>query len=416
MVEALSPSLLLDDAAFRALVTDLLGSHRVIGPRQRDFSIVLDTIDDAHDLAAGVTLEQAPGSCRITPLAEGDDRRFAWAVGPDSARPLQQPRERTLFTARVDGSTVDPEPPTATTDGRPLAVVGLRPCDLAGVSVLHNVLGGWAGPDDPAGGESQRPFVVAVNCTDPAGTCFCASMGTGPELAQEHSARADIVMWERAAAPGTGAGPTYLVTHTSERGQALVDAVATTRAASADAEWVKQARAESIGRMGRRLNTQQLPERLAQTLDSARWDDVADRCLSCGNCTLVCPTCFCSSAHDSSSLDGSSVMRSERWDTCFSLDHSHVHGGSVRSETRDRYRQWLTHKLSSWWGQFGESGCVGCGRCIAWCPVGIDIVEEANALSVEAIEGGAAGTSANGESETIGATAVLVRMRKEHER
>ena len=136
------------------------------------------------------------------------------------------------------------------------------------------------------------------------------------------------------------------------------------------------------------------------TLESRRWDEIAERCLSCGNCTMVCPTCFCSSIHDTSTPDGSVVSRTQRWDSCFSLEHSYVHGGSVRSGTSDRYRQWLTHKLSTWWGQFGESGCIGCGRCITWCPVGIDLVEEANALHAEAATTHAAATGAQGDAGT----------------
>ncbi|MCZ7631277.1 MAG: 4Fe-4S dicluster domain-containing protein [Microthrixaceae bacterium] len=147
-----------------------------------------------------------------------------------------------------------------------------------------------------------------------------------------------------------------------------------------DLDWAEASTADAAARMGLRLHTEGLPGALMATLDSQRWCEVGSRCLSCGNCTMVCPTCFCSSVHDESSLSGSTVSRVQRWDSCFSLDHSYIHGGSVRSGTSDRYRQWLTHKLSTWWGQFGESGCVGCGRCISWCPVGIDLVEEANAL------------------------------------
>jgi Fe-S-cluster-containing hydrogenase component 2 len=162
--------------------------------------------------------------------------------------------------------------------------------------------------------------------------------------------------------------------------------------------------------MGRRLETVGLAEGLMATLDSARWDDVAARCLSCGNCTMVCPTCFCSSVHDESSLDGTSVSRVQRWDSCFTLEHSFIHGGSVRSGTSDRYRQWLTHKLSTWWGQFGESGCVGCGRCISWCPVGIDLVEEANGLLAEAPSVEAAADEATESSWSV--TDVLVKRRE----
>ena len=142
-------------------------------------------------------------------------------------------------------------------------------------------------------------------------------------------------------------------------------------------------------RMGRELDTTGLRELLQDSLEHPRWDEVAERCLTCGNCTMVCPTCFCTTVEDVTDLSGEQAERWRSWDTCFSLDHSYVHGGSVRPTGRSRYRQWLTHKLGTWWDQFGTSGCVGCGRCIAWCPVGIDITEEAEALRTPP-DGGAA--------------------------
>ena len=119
---------------------------------------------------------------------------------------------------------------------------------------------------------------------------------------------------------------------------------------------------------------------LKRNYEHPHWADVAQRCLSCANCTLVCPTCFCGTVEDRSSLDGAEAERWRRWDSCFSLDFSYLHGGAVRTEVASRYRQWITHKLSHWHDQFGMSGCVGCGRCIGWCPVGIDITAEVAAL------------------------------------
>ena len=101
--------------------------------------------------------------------------------------------------------------------------------------------------------------------------------------------------------------------------------------------------------------------------------------MACGNCTLVCPTCFCATVQDTTDVSGT-VERDREWASCFDVEHSYLHGGSVRETTRARYRQWMTHKLSTWWDQFGTSGCVGCGRCVTWCPVGIDITEEAAAI------------------------------------
>ena len=132
-----------------------------------------------------------------------------------------------------------------------------------------------------------------------------------------------------------------------------------------------------------RLDTSDLPELLYKNLEHPRWDDVAERCLSCTNCTMVCPTCFCHSIEDVPDLDSQRSERVRLWDSCFNFDHAHTAGGNMRPDIRSRYRQWLTHKLASWIDQYGVSGCVGCGRCITWCPVAIDITEE-----VAAIRGG----------------------------
>lgn len=365
------------------MVAGIVATHRTVGPSVRNGTIVLAEIDSPDDLTAGVTLDQAPGSCRVVPLPNADQRRFAWAVGPDSAKSRQHPAERTLFSAEMGADGFSVGPPDAAesarrggTPERPPAMIGLRPCDMAAVGVLDRVLGG-----DSMGGID--PLVVVVNCAEPGGTCFCVSMETGPSLAPGLADQVDIVLWER----GTDNAPEYLLTPTSGRGAHLLDrldALRTRPATAADARWAEASTADAAARMGRRLETVGLAEGLMATLDSGRWDDVGARCLSCGNCTMVCPTCFCSSVHDESSLEGSTVSRIQRWDSCFTLDHSFIHGGSVRNGTSDRYRQWLTHKLSTWWGQFGESGCVGCGRCISWCPVRIDLVEEANALLDEA--------------------------------
>lgn len=138
--------------------------------------------------------------------------------------------------------------------------------------------------------------------------------------------------------------------------------------------------AETEAAQTRTMPDADLQTALPALFDSPRWSEIADRCLGCTNCTLVCPTCFCSTVEDTSALDGTAATRSRRWDSCFTMDFSSVHGAPIRASTASRYRQWLTHKFATWHDQFGSSGCVGCGRCITWCPVGIDITTEVRAL------------------------------------
>jgi ferredoxin len=229
---------------------------------------------------------------------------------------------------------------------------------------------GGAHPDDRYAARRDGAFVVAVECGAPASTCFCPSMGTGP------SARGafDLALTEL-----VDGGHRFHVQVGSEAGAAVMARVPHRATEESDRSARQDVLEDAEARMGRSLDTADLPGLLARNLEHPRWEEVAKRCLSCGNCTLVCPTCFCSDVSDVSDVSGT-VERQRRWASCFDLDHSWLHGGPVRPTTASRYRQWLTHKLSTWWDQFDESGCVGCGRCLTWCPVGIDLTEEAAAI------------------------------------
>ncbi len=166
----------------------------------------------------------------------------------------------------------------------------------------------------------------------------------------------------------------------TEKGAAVLAQLPHSPAADALVGEARRKVADCAGKMGRSLKTAGLKTLLYENMNHERWQHVADRCLTCGNCTMVCPTCFCTTVEDTTGLDGQTAERWRKWDSCFTLDFAYIHGGSVRTTARSRYRQWMTHKLASWEDQFGRSGCVGCGRCITWCPVGIDITEEVAAM------------------------------------
>jgi ferredoxin len=369
---ALSPADRAVDELIRALVRR---GFVVIAPTVRDGAIVLDEVRDVSALPMGWTDEQEAATYR---LRRGDDRSlFAYAVGPSSPRRFLSPPRRTLWSAvRVghDGfELVDDvvEPP-------PYAFVGVRACELAAIGVQDRVLRDGPHPDPSYVAARERAFFVGVNCGSPAATCFCTSMGTGPAIGSGH----DLAVTELL----DGARHELVVEAGSERGAELLaelqSIVSWRTATDDDIAAVSDIVSGSVERMTRRLDPVGARDVLISNLEHPRWDDVAQRCLSCTNCTLVCPTCFCSAVEDVSSLDGDRAERVQRWDSCFTLGHSTLHGaGSVRGDTRSRYRQWLTHKLSTWWDQFDESGCVGCGRCIAWCPAGIDLTVEVAAIA-----------------------------------
>lgn len=352
--------------------------YEVIGPRSRDGAIVYEPLESTADLPVGIVDEQDGGHYRLSRSV--DDTLFAYAVGPHAWKRTLYPPRQTLWTAAREadgGFTVEttPTPPTRH------AFLGVRPCDLRAIAVQDRVFGvaGHTGgaadaprfTDTGYAGRRADAFVVAVNCGRPAGTCFCVSMGGGPRAEDGY----DLAITEL-----TGDGRhDFLIESGSGRGDALLGRLPGRDAETPDIEAAEAVIRDARSRIGREM-VPGVAGLLAANLEHPRWDAVAERCLSCANCTMVCPTCFCSTMEDVTDLSGTRTERVRRWDSCFTLDFSYIHGGSIRRETRSRYRQWITHKLSTWHDQFGTSGCTGCGRCITWCPVGIDITEEARAI------------------------------------
>jgi ferredoxin len=350
------------DELIAALIAD---GYRVIGPTVRDEAIVLAELRSGADLPSGWGVDVAPGRYRLRRRA--DEAVFGHSAGPQSWKQFLHPPRRLLWSADGEGFSAPEEAAPG-----PYAFVGVRACDLAAIATLGTVLSG--GRDSSYARRRRGLFVVAVGCTEPGGVCFCASMGTGPAPGPGY----DLSLTERI----DGDGHRFVVNVGSDDGQRVIDKVSHRAAAESEVAAARAAVEAAAGRMGREMPPVDLRDLLARNHESPLWEEVADRCLTCGNCTMVCPTCFCVTAEDSTDLTGEHAERWQHWASCFELDFSYLHGGSVRSSGASRYRQWITHKLSTWHDQFGASGCVGCGRCIAWCPVGIDITEEAGKLAL----------------------------------
>jgi len=352
-------------ALFQALQAK---GYQIVGPTLHDGAIVYDRLHGVDDLPIGWTDRQGAGKYRLE--RRSDEALFGYTVGPFSWKKFLFPARERLWTASRDGSsfTVAPEP----VDGPSLAFLGMRACELAAVAVQDRVFMG--GPvADPGYAARRRGILrIAVQCGQAGGTCFCVSMGTGPGVRQG----ADLVLTEI-----LGEGRHYfLIEVGSPEGAAVLGDLPLKPAAAADATRAETIVAHTAASMGRTLDTEGIHDVLMTNLDHPRWEVVARRCLSCTNCTMACPTCFCSNQEEVPSLSVEKVERWRRWDSCFNLGHTEMHGQAVRKTTMSRYRQWLTHKLATWQDQFGTSGCVGCGRCITWCPVGIDLTEEVAAI------------------------------------
>ena len=340
----------------------------MIGPTVRDQAIVYDEIASTADLPEGWTDEQEGGTYRLR--RREDSALFGFNVGPNSWKSHLFPATLKLWHARrgEDGEIAFSEEEREQVD---YAFVGVRSCDLAAIGIQDRVLigNGYTDPDYEA--RRREAFIVAVNCGKAGNTCFCVSMDTGPKARQGF----DLALTELLDGEHR-----FLVEVGSERGAELLAEINAGPAAEEDDQAAVEVSERCAAQMGRELETDGIKELLYRNMEHPRWDEVSERCLSCGNCTLVCPTCFCSTVEDVSDLAGEEAERVRQWDSCFTLDHSHVNGGSVHNSPKSRYRQWMTHKLSTWIDQFGTSGCVGCGRCITWCPVAIDITEEAAAI------------------------------------
>ena len=339
---------------------------RLIGPTVRDGAIVCDEIASSADLPAGWTDEQDGGTYRLR--RRGDEALFGYNVGPQSPKRHLFPPSSLLSRVRSEEGVSF----AAAEESAPLAFIGVRSCELHAIAIQDRVFLGGRHPDPLYADRREGAFIVAVNCGQAGGTCFCVSMQTGPRAQSGF----DLALTEL----HDGGRHEFLVEIGTDRGADVMTEVVSRAAQPADVTTADQIIERTAASMGRQMDTSGIKDLLYANFEHPRWEEVASRCLACGNCTMACPTCFCFSVENVSDLTGGEDELQRSWDSCFTMDHSYLHGGAVRVSNRSRYRQWMTHKLATWIDQFGTSGCVGCGRCITWCPVGIDITEEVQAI------------------------------------
>ena len=346
----------------------LLGEHyRCIGPQINEGTISyrevqgLDTLRGYHD-------QQSPGRYRLE--TSSSPRLFAWANGAQAIKPWLFPPREVLWQSQQDeqGRLKFHEPQA---QAEALAIIGVRACDLAALQIHDQHFLDNGKRDEAYQRRREKLFLVAVNCSHPAATCFCASTGDGPSAEQGF----DLVLDELDEG--------YVIRSGTESGAAYLRRLALQPITDEQRKTVMVQQQAAIARQERSLPGRDLQAALFARLDQPDWQQVGEQCLACGNCTSVCPTCFCYSELDAPQLDGRSADHLRQWDSCFAEGHSYIHGWTIRAQTAQRYRQWMTHKLGSWHEQYGRSGCVGCGRCITWCPVGIDFTRVATQLCHE---------------------------------
>ncbi|MGI9666402.1 MAG: 4Fe-4S dicluster domain-containing protein [Acidimicrobiia bacterium] len=337
--------------------------YTVVAPTVREGTIVLDRVSSSEELPIGWHDSHEPGMYRAAPSA--DHTYFGYTLGPRTAKHYLFPPQQTMLTIEhaETGLRFAPEPPPT----ERYAFVGLRACELAAVAVQDTVFVDSPFTDSAYLERRRHSFTVGINCAVAGGTCFCTSMGTGPRCSSGY----DLVVTEI----DDENGHRFIVEVGTEDGAEVLAALNGTDMTAADTELVEGIVARTEASISRDVPATEAYDALVSNLEHPIWDEIANRCLSCTNCTLVCPTCFCSTTEDATDLEGTAI-RGRRWDSCFNSEFSYLHGHPVRSSTRSRYRQWMTHKLAYWHDQFDSSGCVGCGRCITWCPAHIDFAEE----------------------------------------
>jgi Pyruvate/2-oxoacid:ferredoxin oxidoreductase delta subunit len=246
------------------------------------------------------------------------------------------------------------EPVEALTAKR--VVLGIRPCDARACQLLDHVFAG-AEYADPYWSEKRRQTtLVALGCTDPCQTCFCTSVGSGPFDGRG----VDVVL--------TDIGDGYVAETNSERGHALLETL--TDASQNQIEAASKAKVRAREAVKEPFELDGIVDTLYSLFDDEVWYEVQQSCLGCGVCTFLCPTCHCFDIVDE-------AQRGERvrnWDTCmFRIYSQEASGHNPRPTNVERTRQRILHKYAYFIEWFDEVGCTGCGRCVRYCPAGIDI-------------------------------------------
>jgi len=342
--------------------------YQVIGPTLGEGAIVYNDLNSTENLPIGWTDEQDGGAYRLK--KRNDKAFFGYTVGPHSWKKYLLPSELRLWKIKRNGSSF--QMVTENESSRKFAFIGVRSCDIHAISIQDKVFINGQYIDQHYKLQRKDTFIVAVNCGKAGGTCFCVSMNTGPRATFGF----DLAMTEILE----GENHYFLIETGTELGAEILQVIPHKEASEKEKCAADDVVKKMSEQMGRNMDTTNIKDLFYRNYEHPRWNNVAERCLTCANCTMVCPTCFCTTIEDVTDLTGEHAERWRKLDSCFTMDFSYIHGGSVRSSIKSRYRQWITHKLATWIDQFGTSGCVGCGRCITWCPVAIDITEEVHAI------------------------------------
>jgi len=324
---------------------------------KRNISNLLETLMEECEVYAPVDTGKV---IRFSKIASADEAKLDYQNTKIAPKEIVFPQTEVLFTIEKENETVKVKESTEDIGERVL--FGVRPCDSKGLVLLDKLYTSGEHLDTPFMRKMEKTAVVGLACTSPRSTCFCSSMGGSP-FATEGM---DLLLVD--------AGDEYLIETISPRGERLLENVQCLRdAGDEERDRIDELRQEAEGKLTK-LSIDDITEKLEGMFEDPVWEKAYQKCVNCGICSFVCPTCWCFDMVDEEESGG--VKRCRLWDTCqFTIFTLHGSGHNPRPTGKERMRQRIMHKFSYYPTEFGELACVGCGRCVVECPVNLDIRE-----------------------------------------
>ncbi len=263
---------------------------------------------------------------------------------------LFQPQSEPLFEFR-DGKFV-----SLLGEIQPRIIFGIRPCDVHALQLLDTVFNAEGAQDPYWLAKREKTTIITLGCEQPCSTCFCTSVGGSPFDRRG----SDLLL--------TDMGDHYALEAITDRGKALVQSMPSASADQTDDVNKVQSKAEAS--LPKTFDSTGIRDKLYQLFSSNYWEKMQQSCLGCGVCTYLCPTCFCFDIVDEKQRS----QRVRNWDTCmFRVYTQEASGHNPRPTKLERTRQRIMHKYAYWLDNINEIGCTGCGRCVRYCPVNLDI-------------------------------------------
>ena len=293
-------------------------------------------------------------------VSSGEEACLDFTNTTFSPKSVFMPQLEELFTYDVKKGRVKK---TEDTGADPVLLIGVRPCDSSAFLILDKVMGGKFA-DSYYDRNRGRTLVLGLSCSKPEPTCFCNVFNAGPIEGAGDDISFTSVDGGYVARPKTIRGKEFIMQHQKHFREAT----------KRELELFERESERVAKSMGAQLKTEGLPETMGKAFDDPYWQELGRRCIECGVCSFVCPTCYCFEVAEE--VNGNEGRRSRGWDTCLSCRFSRMAGGlDPRPTKQDRLKHRFYHKLQYVPVTFGAISCVGCGRCVSRCPSNVDMRE-----------------------------------------